>query len=165
MNRLKTTVWIILITVFQAVFAKYISIAEIKPDLIFVFVLCIAAREKNIKTVMKIAVICGIAADCLTGRIFGNYLSVYLICSVIMFIILDGLFKGNMIVSFVLMFLLTILGDSLFYVINISVLKDAGYLYSLLNIILPAAFYNTILSFAVMYLTGKTIYKKAGVKF
>ncbi len=165
MNRLKTALWVFLITLFQALFTEYISIAGIKPDIIFVFVMCIAAREKNIKTVMATAVICGIITDCLTGRIFGNYLAIYLICAIIMFIVRDGMFKYSIMVSFVMIFLLTILGNSIFYIINISVLKDVGYLYPLFNIILPAALYNTILSVIMMYLIGKTIYKKAGVKF
>ena len=165
MNRLKTFIWIFLITLFQSVFIEYISISEIRPDFVFIFSLCIAAKEKNIKTVMTIAVICGIITDCLTGRIFGNYLAVYLICAVIMYIIHDAMFKYGIIVSYVLIFLLTILGNSIFYIINISVLKDVGYLYSLLNIILPTAVYNTILSVILMYLISKTIFKKAGVRF
>ena len=119
MNRLKTALWVFLITLFQALFTEYISIAGIKPDIIFVFVMCIAAREKNIKTVMATAVICGIITDCLTGRIFGNYLAIYLICAIIMFIVRDGMFKYSIMVSFVMIFLLTILGNSIFYIINI----------------------------------------------
>lgn len=159
MKYIKLAVHILIITLIQTILCPYIKIAGVMPDLLFIYVLYQASKGKSMTWVMCTAAICGAVADCLTGRIFGIYVSVYLIASVGVFFIKEAVFKNGAVVSILTVFLLCIAGKSLFYTMNISVLKDTGYLYSLLKIILPEAVYNTVI-FVLAELFNKIIGKR-----
>ena len=75
MYNIKLAVCIFLVTVIDTIFLRYIEIGNIMPDLILVFVISFALSHKNPISVMTIATICGVIADSLSGRIFGNYMS------------------------------------------------------------------------------------------
>lgn len=162
MSRFKLILWIGIITIFESVLSRYISVANIFPDILFTFVLCYALSGNKPVGVMMTAAACGIIADCMTGRIFGNYLAVYIICAVGIFILRDFIYRESFLVAVLLVFFATMLGKSVFYLINISILKQAGYMYSLFDIIIPEAIYNTLVSFIILPLVRKGFKRKAG---
>ena len=164
MSKSKLVVLIILTTVITAVFGQYIKIGSVRPDILFTFVLCFAALSQNVLRVMIQAAVCGAISDCMCGRIFGNYTAVFLICAVIVYIIKDVVYKDNFLVSILLVFLCTLIGKSLFYVINISTLKETGYFFSLTNIILPEALFNSVLSCAMLPIIKWLGIRKAGYR-
>ena len=163
LRNLKIALWIILLVLFEAMFGVYIKIGNIMPDLLFVFVLCYAVERNTIKSTIIISTICGALADCLLGRIFGTYLVIFLIGAVLIWIIRESIFKSGLILSLVLVLLFSILGKSMYFVANISVLKDMGYLYSLFRIILPEAIYNTVVSMLFIPLMRLTLKKRSGL--
>ncbi len=163
MRKLKIALWIILLALFEAMFGVYIKIGNIMPDLLFVFVLCYAVEKNTINSTIIISVICGALADCLLGRIFGTYLVIFLMCAVLIWIIKESIFKNSLLVAFVLVFIFSVLGKSMYFVANISVLKDMGYLYSLFRIILPEAIFNTIVSIFIIPLLRLTLKKRSGL--
>lgn len=157
-------VWIILLTLFNLVFSKYIEIANTVPDVLFAFVLCYAISAKRAGDVIVVSTVCGIINDCATGRVFGNYTAIYLICAVIAFIADDLLYKDGYLTGIGIVFIVSILGETIFYIMNISVLQDAGYLYSFFYIILPEAIYNTVISALLLFAVKKQCsHKKAGI--
>ncbi len=161
LRNLRITLWIVLLALFQAMFASYIKIGEIIPDLLFAFVLCYAVDKNTINSAITISTICGALSDCLLGRIFGTYLVIFLISAVLIWIIKESVFKNSMIVSFLLIFVFCILGKSMYFVANISVLKDMGYLYALFKIIIPEALYNTLISMIMLPLLRLTLKKRS----
>lgn len=163
MDKVKLFVIIALITLIEAVFSVYIKIGGIMPDLLFVFVLCYAVERYSISSTITISVICGVLADCLVGRIFGNYLAIFSISAIMMWLIKDNILKNSLIVSFILIFVFGILAKSMYFLSNISVLKEAGYLYSLFRIILPETIYNTVISFVMIPLLRLTLKKRSGL--
>lgn len=163
MRNLKLGLWILILTLIESMLGTYIKIGNIMPDLLFVFALCYAAEKNNISSVIVVSVILGAIADCLGGRIFGNSLAIFLLTSVLMSLIKNNIFKNSILVSLILVFVFSIIGKSVYYVTNISVLKDAGYLYSLFRIIIPEAFYNTCASVIFIPLIKLTLKKRSGL--
>lgn len=159
MHKLRLPIWIFAVTLLEACFLHYIKIGNTVPNLFLVFSVTYAYITKDIKKVMRTAVITGIIADCLSGRIFGNFTAVILIASVLMYVINDCVFKNGFIYYILLMLLISIIGSTLFYVINISALRNVGYLYSFFNIILPESCYNTVIGCIVYPILKKTMKK------
>ncbi|MBQ3037690.1 MAG: rod shape-determining protein MreD [Clostridia bacterium] len=162
MSKLRLILWVGIITVFETVLSRYISIGSIFPDILFTFVLCYALSESKPVSIMGTATVCGIIADCMSGRIFGNYLAVYIICAVGIFILRDFIYKESFLVALLLVFMATIFGKSIFYLINISILKQTGYIYSLIEIIVPEAVYNTVISALLFPFVKKSFVRKVG---
>lgn len=158
MKYIKTAVKIILLALIQTVVCPYIKIGNVIPDFLFIYVLFVAVQKRDIKNVMIISAVCGAVSDCLTGRIFGNYTVIYMIAAVLVFSVNESIFKNNIIINIITAFVICIAVKSLFFVINISVLKDAGYLYSFINIILPEAVYNIVI-YTVVSLINKKLEK------
>ena len=163
MRNLRIAVWIAVLTLIESMLGTYIKIGDIMPDLIFVFVLCYAVMKNSINSTIAISAICGALADCLCGRIFGTYFAIFLLSGVLTWFIGQSIFKSNMLISILLIFVFCILGKSMYFVANISVLKDAGYLYSLFRIILPEAIYNTFISTLMLPLIRLTLKKRSGL--
>ncbi len=162
MKNIKFVFYLILITLAQAMLCPYIKIGDIIPDLIFVFLIIVSQREKNLISVMVKAAICGAVMDCLAGRIFGNYVSIYLVAAVIIYFVNESVFKSNIIINLASFFLINIFAKSLFFLLNISVLKDVGFFYSFVFIILPEALYNLVICFFYRILADRKSIKKAG---
>ncbi len=163
MRNLKIALWIILLSLFEAMFVPYIKIGNIMPDLLFVFALCYAVEKNTINSSIIVSAICGALADCFSGRIFGIYLVIFLICAVLIWIIKENIFKNSLLVAFAFIFIFSILGKSMYFVANISVLKDMGYLYSLFRIIIPEAIFNTFISILIIPLLRLTLKKRSGL--
>ena len=163
MHNLRIAVWIIALTLIEAMLGTYIKVGEIMPDLLFVFVLCYAVNKYSINSTICISAICGVLADCLLGRIFGTYFSIFLLSGVSIWLIRHSIFKNSLWISFILIFVFCILGKSMYFVVNISVLKNTGYLYSLFRIILPESLYNILVSFLMLPLIRLTLKKRSGL--
>lgn len=145
MRYIKTAVHILLIALIQTMLCPYIKIGNTIPDFLFIYVLFTAIHRPKLINVMIISALCGAVTDCLTGRIFGNYVLVYMTAAVGVFSVNESIFRNNLIINIITAFFICIAAKSLFYVINISILKDVGYFYSLMTIILPEAVYNIII--------------------
>ncbi len=163
MRNLRIAVWIVVLALIQAMLGTYIKIGDIMPDLLFVFVLCYAVEGNSINSTITASAICGALADCLCGRIFGTYFAIFLLCSVLIWSVRQSIFKNSILISFILILAFCCLGKSMYFIANISVLKDAGYLYSLFRIILPEALYNTLVSILVLPLLRLTLKKRSGL--
>lgn len=162
MKNIKFVFNLILITLAQTMLCPYIKIGSIIPDLIFIFLIIMAQKEKNLISVMVKAAACGAVMDCLSGRIFGNYVSVYLVAAVIIYLINESVFKSNIIINLTSFFLINMFTKSLFFLLNISVLKDVGFLYSFVFIILPEALYNLVICFLYHIVINRKSFRKAG---
>lgn len=162
MKNIKFVFYLILITLAQAVLCPYIKIGNIIPDLFFIFLIIISQKEKNLISVMFKAAACGAVMDSLAGRIFGNYVSIYLVAAVICYFVNESVFKSNIVISLASFFLINLLAKSLFFLLNISVLKDVGFFYTFVFIILPEALYNLVICFIYRIFAGRNSIKKAG---
>jgi len=74
----------------------------------------------------------------------------------------DSIYSNNFLISIALVFVMSLFGKSLFYLINISMLKEMGYFYSFISIILPETFYNTVLSCVMLPAVKHFFKRKAG---
>lgn len=162
-KNIRTAAIIFIAAVLQSMLCPYIKIGSVMPDLLCVYALYCAVHEKNPVRVMITAASAGAVMDCLTGRIFGLYTAVYLVISVLACLIKDTLFKDGMLINIPVVFILSILGSSLFYIMNISVLKNTSFGYSLVFVILPEAVYNTVIYTAAAFFAGRKRRKKAGI--
>lgn len=158
-----TAAIIFIAAVLQSMLCPYIKIGSVMPGLLCVFALYSALHEKSPVRNMITAAAAGAVMDCLTGRIFGLYTAVYLVISVLACLIKDTLFKDGILINIPVVFVLSILGSSLFYIMNISVLKSTSFGYSLIFVILPEAVYNTAVYTAAAFFAARRSRKKAGI--
>ena len=163
MRNLKLSVWILVVALIESMLGHYIKIGSIMPDLLFVFTICYAAEKNSISSIICVSVICGAIADSLSGRIFGHNLAIFLLIVVLVYLIRENVFKSNILISFLMVFIFSLLGKSMYYVANIAVLKDMGYFYSLFTMILPEALYNTFVSLLMLPLLKITLKKRSGL--
>lgn len=162
-KNIKTAVGIFAAAVLQSMLCPYIKIGSVMPNLLCVFALYSAFHESNTVRVMITAAAAGAVMDCLTGRIFGLYTAAYLVVSVLACVIKDTLFKEGLLINIPVFFLLSVLGNVLFYVMNLGVLKSTSFWYALFFIMLPEATYNTVIYIIVALLSRKKKRRKAGI--
>lgn len=160
MKKLKIFIILIILSLIQSFFGHYIRIGSIMPDVMFVFVVGYALLCDDIKSVLCVSAIFGITADCLSGRIFGDCTAVYMISAALGFIMSDSIFKDGVVFNIICVFLLTVIGKSGYYLINIVDLKESGYLYSLGRIIFPEAVYNTVVSPVIFPVVKRVLGKR-----
>ena len=162
-KNIKTAAGIFAAAVFQSMLCPYIKIGAVMPNLLCVFALYNALSEKDAVRIMITAAAAGAVMDCLTGRIFGLYTVAYLVISVLTCVAKGMLFKDGLAVNTPLFFILCIIGSILFYVMNLGVLKNTSFWYSLFFIILPEAAYNTVIYIITALLLRKKKRTKAGI--
>ena len=162
-KNIKTTVCIFLAAVLQTLLCPYIKIGSVMPNLLFVYSIYSALREESSERSMITAAASGAVMDCLTGRIFGLYTVVYLVTAVLALIVKDTLFKEGILINIPIVFILGVLGNLMFYIMNLGVLKDTSFGYLLLFVILPEAAYNTVIYLIAVFLNRRKARKKARI--
>lgn len=74
MRIIKIVLWIVLMYIVQTVFGDVISVLDAMPELILVFSIIFAFRERNFIDVSYVLIACGIAAGSCSGKSFSTVL-------------------------------------------------------------------------------------------
>jgi len=155
----KLTAWIVLLMIFQTVISKYIAFDGIIPDVVFVFIISFVVLEKKFSYCLGVAVICGVLTDILSSRGLGPNAISYTYSALICYAIGEHFFKERLLFAVPMVFVMTMLGETVFYFINYASLKDAAFVDLLKLIILPTTIYNAAITLIIYPLVKKTIYK------
>lgn len=159
---IKLFVKIIFLVILQTLISPYIKIFDIIPDFFLCVVLISALSDKSLVKLMVFSSLLGIIMDSMCARIFGLYICVYLISAVIAYSIKESVFKSGVIINMITFFVVCVISKSVFYLMNISVLKDFGYGYYLFGVIIPESLYNSVIF--IVYTFIKKLKSKVGVK-
>lgn len=154
MQKLKLVLWIAILFILQTCLGLYIAVGEIAPELLFVFAIGYALHERNEKLRFIVPVICGALVDLTGGRIFGVSVLIYTLTALGGVWVTDLFYRTGMLFRFPLLFVLSMLGSTVYFLCNISVFGQMGNVFG--KIIVPTACYNTVSAILIFPLIKRT---------
>ncbi|MBE7015463.1 MAG: rod shape-determining protein MreD [Ruminococcaceae bacterium] len=140
----------ILIAICEMTFAKYIAVGAAVPMLSFCFVILGAMNEKNPEKALVFGLLVGLLSDTLSGRSFGTYTFVYAVTAVETVLFCDSILSSRFLFLMINTFVMTVFAECVYFLFNIIHIGAGAFWSSLVNIILPTALYNMIIS-AIFY--------------
>ena len=148
------TISIILLTALQTTLVNYLQIFGIKPNLLFVFVVCIALFGGSIEGGM-VGLLCGVIIDVIGHGAFGINSLAYLYIGVIVGYLCINFFRGGVIVAIGFVFGTSIVCGLLYYTFTYFMWGDTNLLLVLLRKIIPETIYNTVITLPIYFLLEK----------
>ena len=139
------------------VFGRF-TVFNITPQLMFVFCICLAAKEDRWSVVDSAAIAAGVLLDLQSSAAFGTNTVVFVFSATVAYLLGAQIFT-KLIFALASCFVLTLLGQSAFYLINYSQI-GSGYGSVLWAIILPMAAVNTLFCLGVFPIVSKLCVKK-----
>lgn len=147
--------FLVLFAVLQATLVNYIEIFSIKPNLFLVYVVIICCFCDRIEG-GAVGFAFGFAFDLLTGKIWGLYSLLGLICGFfISHFCRKVLRNNNLIIVFIFVFIGTIIFETIYYIISLIYIESYSFLTAFFRIILPESFYNVLVSLPVYLLISR----------
>lgn len=144
---------------FEMTFGKYLAISGTVPMLSFCLCLVFAVKEKDPDYIFYIGIIVGVVFDLLLGHGFGTYTLIFTACVWVTYILRDVIFSSYALFLALDTFILTILLSVVYYLLHIlNIGTDFGGVF--VNIALPSAFYNTVVSIIFYLILKPTLYKR-----
>jgi rod shape-determining protein MreD len=159
MKQLKLGVWIVLLLLFQTTISRYISVGGIFPDVTFVFIICFAVLEEKFSYNIIIPVVCGALIDLLGDRAFGINVVAYSCSALICYGIGEQFFKQKLGFALPMVFVFSLLCESLFFLLHFAVLKEVSFVSSFVSVILPMSVYNAVVTLVIYPLLKLTVYR------
>ena len=150
-------VCIFLLVLLQSTLLNYIRIYDVKPNLLLVFVICVALLQGNVEGSI-IGFLTGLTQDMLFGRILGFYAILGLYTGLIIGSFNKRLYRDNFFVVTFFTFVVSLVYEELVYLLNtIKPVLDgnADLLFALKNVVLPEAIYNSVASIFIYILVIK----------
>ena len=159
MKNLKLVFWVFVIWLIETVFLRFVKIGGIAPDLSYMFILCLAYREREPKIYISAAVLCGILAET-TGHQCVGFQLILFVCSVFLVVMLGELIYRNFFVLIMpIAGVFSFISNSLYFALNSGIMNELTYVEALKNIILPVTFYNIAVAAAVLFLLDISVYR------
>ena len=141
------TLCVIVILVLQTTVLDFIKVFNVEPNILLVFVVCIALLRGNVEGAV-LGLFSGLALDMIAGTTIGFYALLGMYLGFTAGSVNKGLYKDNLLVVVFFTFLFTFAYEILVFILK--VLLPSGNItelfYSLRYIILPEAIYNSLLS-------------------
>lgn len=145
MKGLKIALELILIVFFQNIFARFIRIGGIAPELLFVFCICFAYFEKKSVYYVTVGAVCGVLAGVLSGCA-PFWLAAYIICVLSVSALAEVLYNGPFLLIFPIVLVFSFLLNSAYFFAYHAQLGNITYFRAFMSVILPVMIYNTIAS-------------------
>ena len=143
---------VVIIVLVQSTVLNYLNIHAVKPNLVLVFTILIALI-KGINYGATLGLVCGLMQDIISGRIMGIYAVIGLYTGVVVGLINKRLYKWNLAVSTAIVFLFTGLYELVICILLVYNLDEgiSKIFYSIWDVIVPEAFYNSIVSSLIYF--------------
>lgn len=150
-------VCIFVLILLQSTVLDYAEILNVKPNLLMIFIVCVALLRGNTEGSM-VGLFTGLAHDMLFGRVIGFYALLGMFLGLIIGSLNRKLYKDNILVVTFFTLVSSLVYDGLVYFFNMfgSILDgSADILFAVRNVVLPAAVYNSVVSIVIYALTAK----------
>lgn len=151
---LKYAITIIVLCSFQVSFCNYLSIGNIKPNIVFSFVIAISIINGPI-TGGIIGLICGFFMDSLSSGTYIINSITYMYLAVIFGILNINYLRNNIGVAVIFTFIGTLIVETSIHFIHFSIWGVSNSIYALINPTLFIAIYTTIFSAPLYYFSLK----------
>lgn len=142
------TIAILFIIILQTTFLDYIRIFNVKPNIMIIFILCIALLRGQTEGAV-IGFITGLTQDIVTGKMIGFYALLGLYLGLVTGIVNRRIYRENYLVVAFFTFVSTVIYEFLVYFFLIYVKHGTDLIYIFKKVILPEAVYNIIASVVV----------------
>ena len=142
----------LVLLVLQTTAYEGIKINNTVPDLLFVFSVYFACKEKNLRNVLIVAFILGIFSDFLCHSSFSGYTAVYTYSAALGYYLNNMFLKENIFFQTVLAFLLFLAGKTAIYVVYGGIFKISFASFFAKDVI-PTSVYNMAWFFLVMLIS------------
>lgn len=151
------TVLIFLIILLQSTVLNYLKIFDVKPNLVLIFIVSVALLQGNTEGAV-IGFFTGLSQDIISGKVIGFYSLLGLYLGFTVGSLNKRLYRDNILVVVIFTFISSIAYESLvyfFYFFGQIIKGQADLLYTIKEIILPEALYNSIVSVFVYLVVMK----------
>ena len=138
-------VCIFIIVLIQSTVLDYIKVFNVKPNLLIIFIISVALLSNNIEGAI-IGFCTGLSQDIVSGKVLGFYSLLGLYLGLIIGSVNKRLYRENVLIIVFFTFIATVVYETVVCVTNIFTNGQIYFLYSLRNLILPEAIYNSIVS-------------------
>lgn len=158
MRYFKISVLIIISYILElAVFSK-LKLFGVVPNMVLVLVVCFSLGENDWMYAGILGALSGFLIDMSASSIVGLNALLCMYTGVLCSALSQKFFRGKFTVSILFVFVLSIIYELLVYVFGFALFNESDFLFSVLKIILPVAFLNTIFA-VIMYVPVKNINK------
>lgn len=146
-------VLIFFITLVQSTVLDNISIFNVKPNLLMVFIVSVALLGSNVEGA-TVGFFCGLAQDMVSGGAIGFYALLGLYLGLVIGSINDRLYRENVLVTILVTFISTVVYEFVIYFL--SFLNGSFELvFPFTHVILPEAIYNSVVSVIIFIVVLK----------
>lgn len=155
------TVCILVIVLVQSTILEYARIYNIKPNLMIVFVICVAFLRGSSEGAV-IGFFMGLLQDMLFGRVLGFYALLGMYLGLTVGMINKRLYRDNFLVIVFFTFVSTIVYETAVFILtslNIIINGQVNLLYPMGKVILPEAVYNSVTAIFVYIFVIKLNFK------
>lgn len=152
------TASIFLIALIQTTILNYISVFNVKPNLLMIFVIAVALLRGNVEGAV-VGFFCGLVQDATSGSIFGLYTLLGMYTGLIIGSVNKRLYRENFFVIIFFTFISTAVYEFSVYILRTFDFNQANLLYSLRSVVLPEAIYNGIASIFIYIIVIRMNYR------
>ncbi|MDD6214666.1 MAG: hypothetical protein PUB42_05750 [Firmicutes bacterium] len=149
----------LVVIVFELTAGKYIAVGGISPMITFSLCLAMALLEDNPVYVAAVPAILGAVLDIMCGHGFGTYTITFELSSVLTFFVRDKVFSSKILMLIPDVFIMTLMCESLYYLLHIRAVNSTDYIVALISLIIPTALYNIVLCL-IFYSVLRVIFYK-----
>lgn len=150
----------LVLLILQTTAYEGIKINNTVPDLLFVFSVYFACKEKNLRNVLIVAFLLGVLSDFLCHSLFSGYTAVYTYSAALGYYLNNMFLKENIFFRTVLAFLLFLIGKTAVYSVYGVVFKISFSSFFAKDVI-PTSVYN-MACFLIVMLVSLLIKRKRG---
>lgn len=151
-------IFLILLLLLQSTLLGYTVIFNVKPNLLAVFVICVALLRGNIEGA-AVGFFAGFLMDLTFGRLLGFYALLGMFLGLAVGSVNKRLYRENYLVVVVFTFIATIFYESAVYILSKFMSGDMKLLLPFTLKILPEALYNSIVSIFIFIIVIKLNHK------
>jgi rod shape-determining protein MreD len=151
-SRIISAVTFILIAILlQTTILEYIKINNIKPNLLLIFIVSIALLRGNIEGAIT-GFFAGLMQDIVSGKVIGFYALMGMYLGLIVGSLNKRIYRDNIFVALFFSFSASVVYETLVYFFGVFLKGHTDFLYSITQIIIPEALYNTTVTIVIFYI-------------
>ncbi len=139
----------------QTTVLRNFSIIGTQPNLMVVLVICFALAQQSFFAAMYYGLLCGFMLDCASQTVFGLHTILCVLCAALCFVMNEKIFKAKYLVCLLFVFVVSIIYESLYYVMAYINNYNISFWFALLCTALPTAIYNTVLALPALLIVRK----------
>jgi rod shape-determining protein MreD len=147
-------IFLFLLLLLQSTLLGYVNIYNVKPNLLIIFVVCVALLRGNTEGAV-VGFFAGLILDMSFGKLLGLYALLGMFLGLIVGSVNKRLYRENFLVVIFFTFVSTVIYESIVYILNTFMSGNIDMIWTLTMKILPEAIYNSLVSILIFAIVRK----------